>query len=110
MAYDALGCDEPGDGDHISPGSMGFHANLPWYMLAMIFIGIWIDRSGIYPGFKIYSFITVILVIIASGFFMANQGSPIMGLTERISGLIGFVWTFLLARKMFTRKGDEGGL
>jgi hypothetical membrane protein len=63
----------------------------------MMLIGIWINREEGSPTFQTYSFITVGAVVLSAGFYMANLGSPIMGLAERISGLIGFQWTFVLA-------------
>jgi hypothetical protein len=66
-------------------------------VLSMLSLGIWFIRAAIFPGFGIYSFITIGLVILSTGFFMANVGSPIMGVTERITILIGFQWTFFLA-------------
>ena len=70
-------------------------------LLSMVLVGIWIDRTGVFPGFKTYSFITVGVVVLSAGFFATNLGSPIMGLTERITILVGFLWTFVLALWMF---------
>ncbi len=73
-------------------------------VFSILFIGFWFNRAKIFPGFGTYSYITVGTAVLAAGFFMANQGSPIMGLTERIAALIGFLWTFTLARWMSSRK------
>jgi hypothetical protein len=73
----------------------------------MMLIGIWINRAEGFPRFQTYSFLTVGAVVLSAGFYMANLGSPIMGLAERISGLIGFQWTFVLALWMFSRKGYD---
>lgn len=78
-------------------------------MLSMMLIGIWFNRAEGNAGFRTYSFATVGVAMLAAGFYVANVGSPIMGLTERIAGLIGFQWTFVLALWMFTRKEDAGG-
>jgi GNAT superfamily N-acetyltransferase len=45
------------------------------------------------------------MAILSAGFFVANMESPIMGLAERISILIGFQWTFVLAMWIFSAKG-----
>ena len=74
-------------------------------LLSMLLIGIWFNRTKLFPGFGTYSFITIGLVLLSAGFFAANQGSPIMGFTERITILIGFLWTFILALWMLSRKG-----
>ncbi len=71
----------------------------------MLLIGIWFIRTGIASRFGIYSFITIGLVVISAALYMANTGSPYMGLTERITILIGFQWTFTLALWMFLSTG-----
>ena len=75
-------------------------------MFSMALIGIWFNRERVYPGFGTYSFITIGLVILTAGFYVANMGSPIMGLTERITALVGFQWTFRLALWMSSRKSQ----
>jgi hypothetical membrane protein len=66
-------------------------------MLAMLLLGTWFHRTGILPGFRTYSFLTVVVVVITAGFFVASVDGPIMGLAERITGLAGLQWTFVLA-------------
>ena len=77
-------------------------------LLYMMLLGIWMARAEGFPRFRTYSFITVGAVVLSAGFFMAKQGSPIMGLAERVSGLVGFQWTFVLALWMFSHKGYAG--
>jgi hypothetical membrane protein len=77
-------------------------------MLSILLLGLWFSRTKLFPWFGIYSFITVGLVILSAVFFMAMMGTPIMGLTERITVLVGFTWTFILARWMFTRQEKTG--
>lgn len=72
-------------------------------ILSTLLIGIWLNRADIFPGFGIYSFITVGVIVLSGGFALANLGSAIMGLTERITILAGLQWTFILALKMFLR-------
>ena len=73
-------------------------------MLSILLLGLWFTRTKLFPGFGIYSLITAGIVILTAVFFMAMVGSPIMGLAERIPILVGFAWTFILARWMFTRQ------
>ena len=72
-------------------------------LLSICLMGIWFNQANIFPGFGTYSFITIGAVVLSTGFFVANVGSPIMGLTERITILIGLLWTFILALWMFSR-------
>ena len=75
-------------------------------ILYMLFLGIWFNRAEIFPGFGTYSFISIGVVVLSVGFFIATLGSPLMGITERITILVGFLWTFILALWMFSRKGS----
>jgi hypothetical membrane protein len=72
-------------------------------MLSMVLIGMWFNRAKLFPGFGTYSFVTVGVSLLSAAWFVASLGSPIMGLTERITILVGFQWTFLLALWMFSR-------
>jgi hypothetical protein len=74
--------------------------------MAMILLGIWFHHARGLTWFRTYSFITVALVIVGAGFYMANMDRPLMGLTERIAGLLGFQWTFTLALLMLSGKAE----
>jgi hypothetical protein len=76
-------------------------------ILSTLLIGIWLNRTDLFPGFGTYSFVTVGVIVLSGGFAAAKLGSPIMGLTERITILAGLQWTFILAFKMFSRYGKH---
>ena len=76
-------------------------------MLSMILIGTWFIRTKIFPGFGTYSFVTVGVVVLSTGFYIVTMGSPIMGLAERITILIGFMWTFILSYWMYSKRGMQ---
>lgn len=76
------------------------------FLLSMSLIGIWFYRSKIFPGFGVFSFIDIGVVLLLTGVFTTNWGSPIMGLTERIVIFSGFLWTFSLALWMVKREGS----
>jgi hypothetical protein len=96
------------------PTSAGqMHINLSgvvglFSMLSMLLLGLWFKRTKLFPGFGVYSFFTVGIAILSTAYFMIKVGSPIMGLTERITILVGFAWTFILARWMYVRQADSG--
>jgi hypothetical protein len=71
-------------------------------ILSTFLIGVWFQRSELFPYFGIYSFVTVLVILLSGGFAVMKLGSPIMGLTERITILAGLQWTFALAFKLFT--------
>jgi len=72
-------------------------------ILSTLLIGIWLARVPIFPGFGTYSFITVGIILISGGFAVAKLGSPIMGLTERITIIAGLQWTVFLALKILAK-------
>ena len=78
-------------------------------ILYMVLMGIWMNRAQDFPRFQTYSFITVGAALLSAGFFMANQGSPIMGLAERVAGLVGLQWTLVLALWMLSHREYTGG-
>jgi hypothetical protein len=63
----------------------------------MILFGVWFRRTRIAPFFLAYSIATVIGVLLTAGWFMASYGSPMMGISERVTILVGFQWNLLLA-------------
>jgi hypothetical protein len=69
-------------------------------IVSTLLVGIWLHQADVFAGFGVYSFITVGLVL-SGGFAVTQLGSPIMGLTERITILVGSQWTFVLALRMF---------
>jgi hypothetical protein len=72
---------------------------------SILLLGIWFIRTRISLGLGVYSFITVGVVILSSVWLIASVDSPIMGLTERISALIGFQWTFVLGLWLYANGG-----
>ena len=89
----------PGEMHKIMSGVVGLFS-----MLSMILIGTWFIRTKIFPGFGTYSFVTVGVVILSTGFYIVTMGSPIMGLAERITILVGFMWTFILSYWMYSKR------
>lgn len=71
-------------------------------ILSTLLLGIWLKRAEIFPGFGTYSFVTVAIIILSGGFAAMKLGSPIMGLTERITVVVVIQWTFILALKIFS--------
>ena len=71
-------------------------------MSATLLLGIWLKRAGIFPGFGTYSFITFAIVLLTGGFAITKLGTPIMGLTERITIAAGMQWTIMLSLRMYS--------
>ncbi len=78
-----------------------FGALLPFSFLSTLLIGIWAQRTGIFPGFAVYTFISFGVMVIIGGLGGAMAGTPYMGLGERISALTIHQWLFIFALKIF---------
>jgi hypothetical protein len=79
-----------------------FGALIPFSFLSTLLIGIWTKKAGIFPGFNIYSYISVGLIILTGGFGAAMAESPIAGLAERIGAVAVHQWLFVLALKILS--------
>jgi len=80
-----------------------FGALLPFSFLSTLLIGIWTHRTGIFPGFALYTFISFGAIVLIGGLGGAMAGTPYMGLGERISALTIHQWLFVFALKMFQK-------
>jgi hypothetical protein len=78
-----------------------FAVMVPFTIISTLLIGIWLRQAGIFPWFRTYSIITIIVSVILAGLAGGTLDTPIMGLTERLAVLAGFQWTFVLALKLF---------
>jgi len=66
-------------------------------VLYMLLFGVWFHHTGIATFFMTYSIATVVAVMLATAWFAASMGGPLMGISERVTILGGFQWTFVLA-------------
>jgi hypothetical membrane protein len=68
---------------------------------SFLLLGFWFQRVKLFPGFWAFSLIIVGLAVLSAVIFFLTVDSPVMGLTERITALVGFTWTFVLARWLY---------
>jgi hypothetical protein len=73
-------------------------------ILSMGLISAWLNQTGLWPRFWKYTWVIIGLTILSAGFYTTNLGTPIMGLTERITIFIGFLWTLILARWLLSKQ------
>jgi hypothetical membrane protein len=78
-----------------------FGVQIPGAILSTLLIGIWLNRAGIFPGFPLYSYISVGAIVLSVVLAGPTVGTPIMGLVERVSALAVHQWVFLLAWNLF---------
>jgi hypothetical protein len=78
-----------------------FGVQIPGAILSTLLIGIWLNRAGIFPGFALYSYISVGVIVLSGLLAGPTMGTTIMGLVERISALAVHQWVFLLAWNLF---------
>jgi len=69
-------------------------------ILIPLFLGLGLRKTGLLPGYGIYSIVSAVLIV-AMGIAIFPLGKSIMGLTERITILIYDLWLIVIAAKFF---------
>jgi hypothetical protein len=77
-----------------------FGGLIPLSILSTLLIGLWLRRAEVFPGFDIYSFITVGAIVIMGGVGGATAGTQFAGLVERIAAIVTQQWLFVLGLKL----------
>ena len=77
-----------------------FGVLVPLTILSTLVIGIWLRQVSIFPGFAVYSFVTVGVIVLMGGLGGATVETSFAGLVERISAIVIHQWLFILALKM----------
>lgn len=72
-------------------------------ILIPLFLGLWLRKTGLMPGFGTYSIVSAALTI-AMGIAIMPLGSSILGLTERLTILIYDLWLIVIGIKMYLWK------
>jgi hypothetical protein len=78
-----------------------FGGLIPLSILSTLSIGLWSWKTGIFPGFDIYSYITVGAVVIMGGVGGAAVKTRFAGLVERIAAITTQQWLFVLGLILF---------
>jgi hypothetical protein len=81
-----------------------FGALVPFSFLSTLLIGIWLKRAGVFPGFAMYSFISVGAILLMGGIGGATVETPFAGLVERIAAITTHQWLFAFALKLLLAK------
>ena len=77
-----------------------FGALLPFSILSALLIGIWLYRAGMFPGFALYTFISVGVMVVLGAIGGSMAGTSAMGLGERLSAIGIHQWLFIFALKL----------
>jgi hypothetical protein len=78
-----------------------FGGLIPLSILSMLFIGLWFRHAKLFPGFDMYSFISLGAVVLMGIIGGATVETPYAGLVERIAALVTQQWFFVLALFLF---------
>ena len=70
-------------------------------VLIPLFLGIWLRKTEVMPGFGTYSIISAVLTV-AVGATIPFLGSSIMGLMERLTILVYDLWLVVISIKLFS--------
>ena len=77
-----------------------FGGLIPFSIFSTLLIGLWLKRTGLFPGFDVYSFITVGAIVVMGGVGGATVETQFAGLVERIAAIVTQQWLFLLGLKL----------
>lgn len=78
-----------------------FGGLIPLSILSTLLIGLWFRRVGLFPGFDIYSFVTVGAIVVMGGVGGAAVETQYAGLAERIAAIVTQQWLFVLGLRLF---------
>lgn len=103
---------DPIGGELTFPGTMhlilvGIDAVLIFPALLMFGIGLY--RYKNWESFRLYTFISVLIMFISGGLsaFVIADGIELMGVTERINVYTLFLWIFILAYKLIREQPSQ---
>jgi len=77
-----------------------FGGLIPFSVLSTLLIGFWLRRAGLFPGFDVYSFITVGAIVVMGAVGGATVETKFAGLVERIAAIVTQQWLFMLGLKL----------
>ena len=80
-----------------------FGGLIPFSILSTLLIGLWLRRAGLFPGFDLYSFVTVGAIVVMGAVGGATVESPYAGLVERIAAVVTQQWLFMLGLVLLLR-------
>lgn len=73
-----------------------FGGLIPLSILSTLLMGLWARQTGVFPGFDIYSFLTVGAIVVMGVVGGATVETQYSGLIERIAAIITQQWLFML--------------
>ena len=80
-----------------------FGGLIPLSILSTLLVGLWMRRSGLLPGFGLYSFITVGAIVVMGGLGGATVETQYAGLVERVAAIVTQQWLFVLGLVLLRR-------
>jgi hypothetical protein len=80
-----------------------FGGLIPLSIFSTLLIGLWFRKVGLFPGFDLYSFISVGAIVVMGGVGGATVETQYAGLAERIAALVTQQWLFILGLKLLLK-------
>jgi hypothetical protein len=94
----------PQDAEGIPPTTPGrihvvlvFAGLVPLSVLSTLLLGIWSGGAGLPGWFDVYSYATVVAIVLMGGLGGATVKTPYAGLVERLAAITTQQWLFVLA-------------
>jgi hypothetical protein len=79
-----------------------FGGLIPFSILSTLLFGLWLKRAGLFPGFDVYSLVTVGAIVVMGGLGGATVETQYAGLVERIAAIVTQQWLFMLGLKLLS--------
>lgn len=77
-----------------------FGGLIPFSILSTLFIGLWLKRAALFPGFDVYSFVTVGAIVVMGAVGGATVETEFAGVVERIAAIVTQQWLLMLGMKL----------
>lgn len=83
--------------------SLVFGGLVPLSVFSTLLLGLWTRRAGLFPGFDIYSYVTLAAIVVMGAVGGATIETSFAGLVERIAALVTQQWLFVLGMQLMLR-------
>jgi hypothetical protein len=92
---------DPEDAPPTTPGRVHvvlvFGGLVPLSLLSTLLLGIWSAGAGLPGWFDVYSYVTVVAIVVMGGLGGAAMKTEYGGLVERVAAIVTQQWLFVLA-------------
>jgi hypothetical protein len=71
-------------------------------LASTLLVGLWLRQTDVLPRYGTCAIVSFTLTLLSGGYAITQVGTPLMGLSERITIAAGMLWTVLLSLGMYS--------